>query len=301
MPGPRATWTPVAPAPPPPDGHPDAPNGSAPPRVRRFRRVRRFARNVTAARLGIVLLVIAVAASLVIGVRAIERPTVSRTTVGSIAGQAASKAVSDLQSQPPDGVNIYNQVGPAIVVIEAQGKTASNQESLGAGVIVNQQGEILTALHVVDGATAIKVTFSDGSTSPAKVNSSDAAHDIASLTPDQPPTVIVPAVLGGGTRIGDEAFALGNPLGLVDSLSQGVISGLDRSFAASNGRMLTGLIQFDAAVNPGNSGGPLLNSKGQVIGIVTGLANPTGERAFSGISFAVPIAMAGGAAGAPLR
>jgi S1-C subfamily serine protease len=267
---------------------------------RRFRRIRRVARKLTLARLGVVLLVLAVAASLFIGIRAMQRPTVSRATAGGIANQAAGNAVSNLQSQPPTGENVYNQVAPAIVVIEAQGKSA-NQESLGAGVIVDQQGEILTALHVVEGATSIKVTFSDGSNSTAKVSSSDATHDIASLTPDQPPTVIVTAVLGGPARIGDEAFALGNPLGLADSLSAGVISGLDRSFPASDGRMLTGLIQFDAAVNPGNSGGPLLNSKGQVIGIVTGLANPAGQRAFAGIGFAVPITTAGGAAGAPLK
>jgi len=256
---------------------------------------------ITLKRVGGALLVVAVAASLVIGIRANQRPTVSRATAGGIANQAAGKAVSNLQAQPPDGVNIYNQVAPEIVVIEAQGKVGSNVESLGAGVIVDQQGEILTALHVVDGATAINVTFSDGSSSRARVSSSDADHDIASLTPDTPPSVIIPAVLGGAARIGDEAFALGNPLGLVDSLSQGIISGLDRSFPAPNGRTMTGLIQFDAAVNPGNSGGPLLNNKGQVIGIVTGLANPAGQRAFSGIGFAVPISTAGGAAGAPLK
>ena len=83
------------------------------------------------------------------------------------------------------------------------------------------------------------------------------------------------------------------------SLSAGVISGLDRSFKLPNGRMLSGLIQFDAAVNPGNSGGPLLNDKGQVIGIVTGLANPTGAGNFVGIGFAVPIGAAAGGAGGP--
>jgi S1-C subfamily serine protease len=237
----------------------------------------------------------------VIAIRAADRPSVSSSTVGSIVDQKVGKAVTDLQSQPPDGENIYNQVAPEVVVIEAQGKSGPSQEALGSGVIVNQQGEILTALHVVDGATGIKVTFADGTTSTAKISSSDATHDIASLTPVQPPSVIVPAVLGGPARIGDEAFALGHPLGLVDSLTAGVISGLNRSFPADNGRTLTGLIQFDAAVNPGNSGGPLVNSKGQVIGIVTGLANPAGDHDFVGIGFAVPIATAGGAAGAPLK
>ena len=111
----------------------------------------------------------------------------------------------------------------------------------------------------------------------------------------------MPAVLGGGAQIGDETFAVGHPLGLVGSLSAGVISGLDRSFPLANGRTLAGMIQFDAAVNPGNSGGPLLNRNGQVIGIVTGLANPAGDDYFIGIGFAVPIGTAGGAAGAPAR
>ena len=115
------------------------------------------------------------------------------------------------------------------------------------------------------------------------------------------PAVIVPAVLGPNPQVGDETFAVGNPLGLVGSLSAGVISGLDRTFKVANGRTLSGMIQFDAAVNPGSSGGPLLNTKGQVIGIVTGLANPAGTDNFAGIGFAVPIATAGQAAGAPAK
>ena len=89
-------------------------------------------------------------------------------------------------------------------------------------------------------------------------------------------------MLGGGVQIGDEVFAIGHPLGLVDSLTAGVVSGLDRTFKVGNGRTLAGLIQFDAAVNPGNSGGPLVNSQGQVVGIVTGIANPAGVDDFRG-------------------
>ena len=106
-------------------------------------------------------------------------------------------------------------------------------------------------------------------------------------------------MLGGGGQVGDEAYAVGHPLGYVGSLTSGVISGLDRSIKASDGKTLRGLIQFDAAVNPGNSGGPLLNRGGQVIGIVTALANPSRDGYFIGIGFAVPIGTAGGAANAP--
>ena len=105
--------------------------------------------------------------------------------------------------------------------------------------------------------------------------------------------------MGGAPQVGDDVFAVGNPLGLQDSLTAGVVSATDRSVRAQDGRTLHDLIQFDAAVNPGNSGGPLLNRDGQVVGIVTGLANPSKQAYFVGIGFAVPIATAGGVAGGP--
>jgi S1-C subfamily serine protease len=145
------------------------------------------------------------------------------------------------------------------------------------------------------------VTFADGSQSGGTVQSSDPDHDTAVLTTERPPSVIVPATLGGGVAVGDDVYAIGHPLGLVDSLTAGVVSGLDRSFPVPNGKTLQGLIQFDAAVSPGNSGGPLLNRKGQVVGIVTGLANPSGNEDFVGIGFAEPIAAAGRTAGAPAQ
>ena len=120
------------------------------------------------------------------------------------------------------------------------------------------------------------------------------------LVADQNPSIIVPAVLGGGVRIGDDTFALGNPLGLAGSISAGVISGLGRTVPVDDeGRVLEDLIQFDAAVNPGSSGGPLLDRNARVVGIVTALVNPDGEDSFTGIGFAVPIQAAAGGAGAP--
>ena len=118
----------------------------------------------------------------------------------------------------------------------------------------------------------------------------------------RPPASIVPATLGDprSLRVGDDAFVVGDPMGLTRSLSTGSISGLGRSFqAAGRTQVLEGLIQFDAAVNPGNSGGPLLDRNGDVVGIVTGLANPAGRDVFSGIGFAVPIDIAASAAGSP--
>ncbi len=168
--------------------------------------------------------------------------------------------------------------------------------------MVSLRGDILTSLHVVRGATSIKVTFADGTSSLATINSTDPSNDIAVLTPDTPPANIVPARLGNpdALRIGSEAYVVGNPFGLYASMSAGVISGLDRSIQPeANGPVLHDLIQVDAAVNPGNSGGPLLNRDGQVVGIVTALLNPTEDDVFVGIGLAVPIDIAGGAAGLP--
>ena len=231
-----------------------------------------------------------------------SKPSVSKADVGKVVDNKVGKAVNDLKGAPPAGVAIFQQVRPELVVVESAGPTHSKDSSaLGSGVIINTQGQILTALHVVQNTGGLTVTFADGTQSAATVQTSDPDHDTAVLNIDKPPSVIVPAVLGGAPRVGDETWALGHPLGLVDTLTSGVISALDRSFPLPNGRTLQGLIQFDAAVSPGNSGGPLLNRKGQVIGIVTGLANPSGNEDFVGIGFAVPISSASRAAGAPAQ
>jgi S1-C subfamily serine protease len=148
----------------------------------------------------------------------------------------------------------------------------------------------------------VLLTFADGSRSPALVVATQPENDIAVLRAAQPPERLYPAVLGnpGAVRVGDEAYVVGNPLGLYGSMSAGVISGLNRSFQPEQSEQpIEGLIQIDAAVNPGNSGGPLLNRAGQVIGIVAGLVNPTEQDVFIGLGFAVPITTAGGAAGLP--
>jgi len=203
--------------------------------------------------------------------------------------------------EPAYSARVYQTILPSIVYIESQRREGGRDgSSVGTGVVVNGDGDILTAFHVVDGARKIEVYFSDGSQSPAEIISAEPENDIAVLHPDQPPELIVPAVLGnpGAMRVGDEAFAVGNPLGLVASMSAGVISGFNRSIPIGDSDIeLQGLIQFDTAVNPGNSGGPLLNRQGQVVGIVTALANPSEQNFFVGIGFAVPIGTAVSAAG----
>jgi S1-C subfamily serine protease len=200
---------------------------------------------------------------------------------------------------------VYQMIRPSLVLIQVQTTEESSEEeggSLGSGVVVNNGGEILTSLHVVTNSLVISVTFADGTESMAQIVAAVPENDIAVLLPTRLPEVFAPAILGNprAMNVGDEAFAVGHPLGLYASLSAGVISGFERSFQPPDGGVrLEGLIQIDAAVNPGNSGGLLLNRNGEVIGIVTGLANPTDENFFIGIGFAVPINVAGGAAGLP--
>jgi len=184
---------------------------------------------------------------------------------------------------------IYQRVAPSVVLV----RTA---HELGSGVIVTDSGLILTANHVVSGGGAVTVTFADGTTSSATVAGANPKLDVAELIPAKLPQVVVPATVGGAADVGASVVAVGNPLGLTDSVSTGVISGLDRTADTSNGKF-TGLIQFDAAVNPGSSGGPLLDAHGRIVGVVVSLATPDGEDAFAGIGFAVPIGAALGGGG----
>jgi len=248
---------------------------------------------------------IGIVAALAIGVVAYERAgdrpeTLTPAQITSTVNSIVEKGIADAAGAPPASTTAYQAILPSLVYIDASRAVESPEEATsGAGVVVDAQGQILTARHVVMGAQAINLIFADGTRTTAQIASEEADSDIAVLVPDTVPGVIVPAVLGGGVRVGDDVFAVGHPLGLVDSLTAGVVSGLDRTIPVAGGTELKGLIQFDAAVNPGNSGGPLLNRAGQVVGIVTALANPSQQSFFVGIGFAVPIATAGGAAGAP--
>jgi len=224
-------------------------------------------------------------------------PPVTRTDVDQAVQHGIDQAQQQERAVPPDATTAYRTIGPSLVTVTVQ--ESSGGSGLGAGVVVNANGTVLTALHVVDGATQIQVAFADGTRAGARVVTSQPKHDVAVLAVDRLPEIVVPAVLAGPPPIGDAVFAVGNPLGLQRSMTAGVVSATDRSIGTPRGTTLDGLIQFDAAVNPGNSGGPLLNRAGQVVGIVTALANPAGQDFFIGVGFAVPIATAGGAAGGP--
>ncbi|HNB55035.1 MAG TPA: trypsin-like peptidase domain-containing protein [Anaerolineales bacterium] len=205
---------------------------------------------------------------------------------------------------PAFSQRVYQQIQPSLVLIETTdlNEAGEDEGGLGTGVIIDFSGDILTSLHVVDGADEILLTFVDGTQSAAEIALTQPENDIAVVRTLDPPPPFPPAVMGNpaSLQVGDEAFVVGNPFGLYSSMSAGVISGFERTFLMPNSEQrLTGLIQIDAAVNPGNSGGPLLNRDGYVVGIVTGLVNPTEENFFIGIAFAVPIDVAAAAAGAP--
>lgn len=172
--------------------------------------------------------------------------------------------------------------------------------SVGSGVVIVDDGTILTNLHVVYGAKHVKVTFHDGSEAEADLVSVHPENDLAVIKAQKIPDDLPAATLGSAGRLkpGDEVVAVGFPFGMGPSVSYGVVSGLNREFRSPKGeRVLTRLIQFDAAANPGNSGGPLVTMQGDVVGIVTAILNPTESGTFIGIGFAVTIAAAGRAVG----
>jgi serine protease DegQ len=190
--------------------------------------------------------------------------------------EEAAKAGKPDEKQP-------NQIDPT---------DADENIGIGSGVIIKEDGTILTNLHVVSGAKKIKVRFFDGMETEAEMIGAQPENDLAVLKPKAIPDDMHPATMRSTNdlRPGDLVVATGFPFGIGPSTSAGVISGLKREFRSPQGkRVLTNLIQFDAAANPGNSGGPLVTADGEVVGIVTGILNPTDQRVFIGIGFAVPI------------
>ncbi|MEP7003359.1 MAG: trypsin-like peptidase domain-containing protein [Chloroflexota bacterium] len=222
--------------------------------------------------------------------------SISALPMGVKLGTVADVAPAPTLTLP----ELYAKLAQTVVTVRSElpdGKTA-----LGSGVIIDEDADILTALHVVADATRITVTFADGLTVEAKIFAKQPDNDIAGIRALGHPDNMAVATMGNpnNLNIGEDAIVIGNPFGLSRSLSTGVISGLHRTIQPpGGGRPMTELIQFDASVNPGNSGGPLFNRDGDVVGIVSGLANPNGQASFAGIGFAVNIQAAGGAVGVP--
>ena len=212
-----------------------------------------------------------------------------------------------LETKPLPSVTAraYEVIRPSVVRVRGLGhhdsdKDADTETGVGSGVVIVDKGIILTNLHVVAGAKRVKVVFADGLESDATVVGLQPEDDLAVIQAATVPDDLVPATLRSTANLapGEEVIAVGFPFGIGPSVSAGVVSGLRREFQSPQGkRLLTNLIQFDAAANPGSSGGPLVTTDGAVVGIVTAILNPTEQRVFVGIGFAVPIENAASAVG----
>ena len=206
---------------------------------------------------------------------------------------------------PSPAAKAYSVIRPTVVRVrrlEPDKNGAFKENGVGSGVVIVDKGIILTNLHVVHGAKRVQVVFADGLESDATVTGVQPEHDLAVLQADQIPDDLAAATMRSTTDLamGDQVVAVGFPFGIGPSATAGVVSGLRREFRSRDDkRLLTNLIQFDAAVNPGSSGGPLVNSQGEVLGIVTAILNPADQGVFVGIGFAVPIENAAAAAGVP--
>ena len=208
------------------------------------------------------------------------------------------------QSLPSRAAKAAESVRQSVVRVRgfADDGDGERERGVGSGVVIVDQGIILTNLHVVAGMKRITVTFFDGLESEADLVGLQPENDLAVVRAKTLPDDLAAATLGTTQRLkpGDEVVAVGFPFGIGPSVSAGVVSGLNREFRSPEGqRMLTRLIQFDAAANPGSSGGPLVTMDGEVVGIVTAILNPTEARTFIGIGFAVTIENAGNAVGLP--
>lgn len=207
------------------------------------------------------------------------------------------------QPQSPSRAAVAHAViAPSVVRVRQlrPGDDSGAEDGVGTGVVIEDSGVVLTALHVVAGADRIGVIFADGFESDAEIVGAQPENDLAVLQAEVVPEGLVPATLASSDtlRPGDDVIAVGNPFGIGPSVSAGVVSGLGRRHTPPGGEtILSDLIQFDAAANPGNSGGPLVNARGEVVGVVSAIYNPTEDRVFVGIGFAVPIETAAAAAG----
>jgi S1-C subfamily serine protease len=270
-------------------------------------RLRQAASRQPAAMGGLVgALVASLAMALVLGGIDTPRPLTQDDIDGAV------RASLEKEPLPSPYTRAALTVAPSVVrvfgLMDEKDDGADNPEqraldrSLGTGVVIVDNGTILTNLHVVAGARRIKVRFFDGHESEAQLINTQPENDLAVLKALSLPDDLQAATMRSTADLmpGDQVVAVGHPFGIGPSVSAGVVSGLKREFRDPEGKKaLSNLIQFDAAANPGNSGGPLVTMDGNVVGIVTAILNPTDARTFIGIGFAVPIENAASAVGIP--
>jgi putative serine protease PepD len=227
-------------------------------------------------------------------------------TTTTIAQAPTNVAASDHSSATGlDPRALYARTAAGVVDITSRGVTNTAQSNspfggppqqqdataTGTGFVVDGNGHIVTAAHVVAGASSVTVTFQDGTTRKATVLGQDNATDVATLSVDASGLTLHPLALGSSAslQVGDAVAAIGDPFTYQRSMSTGIVSGLDRTISAPNGFTVAHAIQTDAALNPGNSGGPVLDASGKVIGIVDQIATNGSSDTSSGVGFAVPI------------
>jgi S1-C subfamily serine protease len=194
-------------------------------------------------------------------------------------------------------IALFRQASPSVVYITTLARQrdlfslniAEIPQGSGSGFIWDQEGHVITNFHVIQGASSAKVTLADHSTEEAQLVGAAPDHDLAVLYIKVPKNQLRPLAIGTSAdlEVGQSVFAIGNPFGLDQTLTTGIISALGREINATTGRTIAGVIQTDAAINPGNSGGPLLDSAGRLIGVNTAIFSPSGSN--SGIGFAVPV------------
>jgi putative serine protease PepD len=226
------------------------------------------------------------------------------STTTTITQSPTTAAASDRSSSGLDASALYSSTAAGVVDITSRGVADTSQgnspfgapqqqssTATGTGFVVDGSGHIVTAAHVVDGASSITVTFQDGTTRKATLLGKDNATDVAVLSVDVSGLTLHPLALGSSAslQVGDSVAAIGDPFTYQRSMSTGIVSGLDRTISAPNGFTVAHAIQTDAALNPGNSGGPVLDESGKVIGIVDQIATNGSSDTSSGVGFAVPI------------
>jgi len=206
-------------------------------------------------------------------------------------------ARGDLAADEKTTIDLFKAVSPSVVFITTLAvqqdlfrfRALEVPQGAGSGFIWDENGYVVTNYHVIAEAQGAQVTLADQSAWPAKLVGAEPDKDIAVLKIDAPARLLPPIAIGASAdlQVGQKVFAIGNPFGFDQTLTTGVISGLDREIVSATRRPIQGVIQTDAAINPGNSGGPLLDSAGRVIGINTAIVSPSG--AYAGIGFAVPV------------
>ena len=282
-----------------PDAGPTAPQRATTPTPEPVRRHRRLPSPQQLQWAAMALLALVLAAALW-WLQPAPQPRITQKMI-----DAAVLHTLEHNSLPSATARAAEAVAPSVVRVIGYATSKKGKEverSVGTGVVIVDKGIILTNLHVVRGVDRIGVTFADGTESDASITGAQPENDLAVLQAHKVPDDLEAAPLRStqDLRAGDHVVAVGFPFGIGPSASAGVVSGLKREFTSPEGqRQLSNLIQFDAAANPGNSGGPLITLDGEVVGIVTAILNPSEQRTFIGIGFAVPIENAASAAGMP--